>query len=283
MGEETRTSAGPAAQPAGDSQDKQECEPTAPSREVPCEPPRARVRCPVCGGSGMEAPPGAGAGHVRCEGCGTWFLKMRPSLGQLEREREALFEGAFALPHHEARREAREQAYEVMGGYFKIKKGRAVPLNAFERYVLDVGCGPGFRLKSFVSYGWIEGGSETSSTAYEYAKRQPLDVKHGWFTQVGFGDTRFDLALFAGNFGELPDPFRAVERLHEFLKPGGLVCVLREPLASDDAGPPAGGPRLFLFPAHALRRLFCRNRFSFVSEELDGGAGTFWFQTRLRG
>ncbi|GAG31285.1 unnamed protein product, partial [marine sediment metagenome] len=34
--------------------------------------------------------------------------------------------------------------------------------------------------------------------------------------------------------------------------------------------------------AEPLRRVFCEHRFSFVSEEVGEGKGTFWFRAKMR-
>ena len=136
----------------------------------------AGIRCPVCGQSGE---PDGDAGRARCGTCGTVFPRERPALGEVARARDSLFSRAFALPNSEERREARTLAGEVMRGFFQIRKGMPAALNAFGKNVLEVNCGLGFRLRAFQSYGWTVAGTETSATAYEYARRQSLDVTHG--------------------------------------------------------------------------------------------------------
>jgi hypothetical protein len=231
---------------------------------------------------------------VRCEGCGTWFLKKRPSLGQLASDRDGAFENAFALPHHELKRRSRDEALEVMRGFFLVRRKKPVALNAFGKRVLVVECDLGFRLRAFESYGWIASGTETAPTAFEYASRQSLDVKQGWPWHVAFAETPrpggsgFDLMLFCGNFGNVPDPLGSIEKLHDLLRlreggdPGGLVCVLREPLAPADPNARVECAGLFRYTAEALKRLFCENRFIFLSEEITEGTGTFWFQAKSR-
>jgi SAM-dependent methyltransferase len=249
-----------AGPPAGDA---------APALVMPC-------RCPVCDRPGVET----GGPFARCGGCGTLFRKERPSLGQVAKARDARFSRAFALPNHEERREARALAGEAMRGFFRLRTGKPVALNAFGKSVLEVNCGLGMRLRAFQDYGWAPAGTETSATAYEYARRQALDVRHGWLDEASFGRTRFDLALFCGSFGELPAPSEAVGKLHDLMAPDGLVCVLREPLAVEGASPPADESRLVLYTPDALRQVLCAGKFSFESEEVEGGAGTFWFKAK---
>ena len=99
----------------------------------------------------------------------------------------------------------------------------------------------------------------------------------------GFGTrTKFHLVFFCGSFGRVADPCGAAARLREVMAPGGLVCVLREPLACRGAKLAADPSRLILYKADSLRRVFCERGFSFVSEEIVAGAGTFWFRAKAR-
>ena len=292
MDKDFRLAPEPAGRPVGDPEESPQEKPTpgtfGPPPEAKASAARARVRCPVCGGPGREAPAGADPGYVRCEGCGTWFLKKRPSLGQLASDRDGAFENAFALPHHELKRRSHEEALDAMRGFFLVRKKKPVALNAFGKKVIVVECDLGFRLRAFESYGWTASGTETAPTAFEYARRQSLDVKQGWPWHVAFAESGFDLMLFSGNFGSVPDPFASIEKLHGLLKlperggQGGLVCVLREPLAPDDPNDSVECPGLFRYTAASLKRLFCDNRFSFVSEEIEASAGSFWFQAKSR-
>ena len=250
-------------------------------KKARAEPKRALVGCPACGGSGTRR---RGSEWASCKGCGALFRKERPSSGQVAKMREKLFDRAFALPNHEERRQARALAGEAMRGFFGIRTGKPAALNAFGKHVLEVNCGLGFRLRAFQDYGWTAAGTETSATAFEYARRQSLDVRHGWLDEGRFGTTRFDLVLFCATFGKIPDPRKAVEKLRELLTPDGLICVLREPLAFKGAKPPEDPGRLCLHSADSLKRAFCQGSFSFVSEEVhDDETGTFWFRAKAGG
>ena len=66
------------------------------------------------------------------------------------------------------------------------------------------------------------------------------------------------------------------------MAPGGLVCVLREPLACRGAKLAGDTSRLLLYTAASLRQVFCERGFSFVSEELAERTGTFWFRSKAR-
>jgi SAM-dependent methyltransferase len=251
-----------------------------PEEKKPAKRSRKGLRCPVCHRSGE---PLDATDRARCGTCGAVFPPVRPALGEVAKARDARFARAFSLPNHEEKREAKALAGEAMRGFFAERSGKRAALNAFGKHLLEVNCGLGFRLRAFQSYGWAVAGTETSATAFEYARRQSLDVTHGWLADGRFGKTRFDLVLFCRSFGDMADPRKAVERLRELMAPKGLVCVLNEPLAETETDPPPDATRLLVHTAKSLRKAFCRNGFSFLSEDIDGGAGTFWFNAYTGG
>ena len=231
-----------------------------------------RLLCPVCGDT--ATPAGQDAAYVRCSGCGSWLhsASFRGQGGVRGHARPR----AFSLPNPLERRELRRHAVEVMRGFFEVRKGRRAALNAFGLDVLELGCGPGFRLQAFEDYGWTAVGTEANPAAFEHARKCSLDARNSWPHQTGFGERRFDLIFSCGKFGHLPDPRATVEKVCGVLKPDGLVCVAREPLAPED-GPPQGLSPV-VYAADALKRLFTDRLFSLVSEEASDDRGTFWFR-----
>jgi len=285
----------PAAVPAAEVAVGPEPETPTPPQGNPAGPPRARVSCPVCDGPGEDGPC---EGLSTCGDCGSVFLGERPSKGELARIRDERFKETLFKPGPRRRPDARERALQVMRGYFLELYGKPAALNGFNRGILEVNCGPGLRLRAFQDYGWTVAGTETSAVAFKYAGQKRLDVAHGWPVTAGLGGARFDLALLCGCLGEIPGVRDLVGWLAELLKPGGLVCVKDEPLVPESVEPPRAEtepvetepvrlveiapPSVYRFTADAVRKLFCRDRFAFVSEEFFDGTGTFWFQVRER-
>ena len=231
-----------------------------------------RLLCPVCGDTVTPATPDAA--YARCSGCGSWLHSASfPGQGGVRGHARPR---AFSLPHPLERRELRRHAVEVMRGFFGIRKGKRAALNAFGLDVLELGCGPGFRLQAFEDYGWTAVGTEANPAAFEHARGRSLDARNSWPHQTGFGERGFDLVFSCGNFGHLPEPRANVEKVRGVLKPGGLVCVAREPLARDDD--PCQGTTPVIYSADALKRLFTDRLFSLVSEEEVDVCGMFWFK-----
>ncbi len=60
------------------------------------------------------------------------------------------------------------------------------------------------------------------------------------------------------------------------LKPDGLVCVAREPLAPEGGSLQGSAP--VVYATGALKRLFADRGFSLVSEDASDDRGTLWFK-----
>jgi SAM-dependent methyltransferase len=231
-----------------------------------------RLLCPVCGDTTTPASPDVA--YARCSGCGSWLCSA--SFGGRGGVRGNARPRAFSLPNPLERRELRRHVVDVMRGFFGIRKGRRAALNAFGLDVLELGCGPGFRLQTFEDYGWTAVGTEANPAAFEHARGRSLDARNSWPHQTGFGERGFDLVFSCGNFGHLPELLATVEKVRGVLKPDGLVCVAREPLASEKEPPEGSAP--IVYSADALKRLFTDRLFSLVSEEIDDCGGMFWFK-----
>jgi hypothetical protein len=246
---------------------------TEPEVETSKEQSLRTVRCPVCDGGGGEFKKTGDLTICKCEDCGLLFQNPRPSLGYLAVQRNGRFQNAMAEPHGARIREESRAALEIMKGYHRHTSGRAAALNSFGKNVLDVNCELGFRLREFQKYGWEIYGIDTSRNAVEYTKACALDVKEGWLDTVGFKAGMFDLIVFQDNFGELSDPREAVKKLHEILKPKGLVYVHERDFHEKEID----ANRLFYFDRDSLRRLFMENGFTVLEEEKDDEGFFFWF------
>jgi SAM-dependent methyltransferase len=243
------------------------------SKATPSLPPR--VRCPVCGGKGMPTEGDGEEGMCRCPACKLEFVGSPPPRRVLAEMRGKLFEGAWTADNGPAVRRDRGCAEAVMSGYFNLLEGKPAPRNGFDRNVLDVAAGLGFRLREFQNLGWNVYGLDPAATAVEFAKGCFLDVKPGWFDEPGPGSAdhrqaaHFDLVLFVDAFGLLPEPLAALSSLEKILKPRGLVYV-REPAES-----PTG--RLFRYGLGSLKRLFTDHGFKAVEEAEQETGCSAWF------
>lgn len=96
-----------------------------------------------------------------------------------------------------------------------------------QRYLLDIGSGPGFFLLSGQKRGWQVKGIEPSIQAVEHSQALGLDVINGFFSE----QTAPSLGSFdAINMGEvlehIPDPMAFLKLVHRQLNDNGLVCII---------------------------------------------------------
>jgi SAM-dependent methyltransferase len=207
------------------------------------------------------------------------FLEKAPALPDRLKARDARFHGSrWSYLADRARAEA--QAEEVMRGFFRIRTGKPAALNGFGKRVLEVASGYGNMLMAFRKYGWAPTGTETNAAAVFRARQERLEVRREPFAEARLGRPGFDLVVFRQTFGEIADPRRALEKLRLVLKPDGLVCILREPLASGAGTPGLSESHVLVHTPDSLKRLFGEAGTALVAEETVKGSGTFWFQVK---
>lgn len=91
--------------------------------------------------------------------------------------------------------------------------------------LLDVGCGIGYFLHEAQKHGWKAEGLEISSYAADYLKRQNVKVFHGTVEEYA-GNETFDVITLWGVIAHLPDPMADLRKLHDLLKPDGILALL---------------------------------------------------------
>ena len=106
-------------------------------------------------------------------------------------------------------------------------------LEAFERRLalgrrrlLDIGCGPGFFLKTAIARGWQGHGIEPSRQACAHARGLGAAVTEGFFdaeTAPALG--RFDAVNLTNVLEHVADPIGVLTRAAQLLEPGGVLCV----------------------------------------------------------
>ena len=260
-----------------DQEPAREPQEEAPGKKEKSSPADLRVvKCPVCGGEGEERKKRDKTAICKCSDCGLLFQNPHPSLNLLASQRNEGFQDAMVKPHGSEIREQSKVAVEVMKGFHKHTSGRPAALNSFGKNVLDVQCGLGFRLREFQRYGWEVYGADTSNHAVLYAKACALDARKTAFEAAEFKSNMFDLVLFCGNFGELPDPKQAVAKLLDILKPKGLVFIRQDKLDEESFS----DLQLFYFDQDSMRRVLVSNGFEVVEEGQDGSGFLFWLERK---
>jgi len=99
-------------------------------------------------------------------------------------------------------------------------------LPAARRRILDIGCGPGFFLKTAKERGWTVRGLEPSRQAAEHARGLGLDIVEDFFSartaaQLG----HYDVVHLNNVLEHVPNPLVLVRLARDLLTPGGLLCL----------------------------------------------------------
>ncbi len=106
-------------------------------------------------------------------------------------------------------------------------------LDAFERFLgkerrrlLDIGCGPGFLLKTAIARGWDAHGVEPSRQAAAHAHALGAKVTRGLFDAHSAAELgRFDVVNLTNMLEHVPDPITILTLARDLLDPGGVLAV----------------------------------------------------------
>lgn len=176
-------------------------------------------RCPVCGGAGPEAFRKRGFAFAECRDCHSrWVI---PGSGEAMRYDERYFAGG-----------------ESSGGYASYLADRDLVRDNFARRLrwllplargkrlLDVGAAYGFLVAAARDRGFDAIGVEPVPECAEFARRElAVEVRCGTVEEAELPLASFDVVTLFDVIEHLVDPARTLRRVHELLRPGGLLAV----------------------------------------------------------
>jgi 2-polyprenyl-3-methyl-5-hydroxy-6-metoxy-1,4-benzoquinol methylase len=94
------------------------------------------------------------------------------------------------------------------------------------RRLLDIGCGPGFFLKTAQERGWRVQGLEPSRQAAAHARGLGLPIIEEFFNATTATQlARYDVVHLNNVMEHVPNPLVVVRLARELLAPGGLLCL----------------------------------------------------------
>ena len=168
---------------------------------------------------------------VECQRCSLKFLDPLPTPAQLER----LYGKEYFTERTNYNREERDRKFIEESDKLDLSKPRA---DKFTDYMLahyagrrfrylEVGCGPGYTLKSLESLGWQAHGLEISEHAAEFARQHlHLPVVTGNIeTTEDFHENQFDLVYMGDVIEHLRSPSATVAKFGRIIEPGGLLVL----------------------------------------------------------
>lgn len=169
---------------------------------------------------------------TRCRRCELMFLEPQPTPAQLER----LYGKEYFTDRPNYDRTQQDVKF-IEDGQKNEALNQLRP-DKFTDYVLahypgrqfrylEVGCGPGYTLKSLQALGWTTHGLEISEHAAEFARHElHLPVVTGNIeTTEDFHTDQFDLAYMGDVLEHLRSPSATLAKFHRILSPGGLLVL----------------------------------------------------------
>jgi SAM-dependent methyltransferase len=172
---------------------------------------------------------------VQCQRCGFLYVHPRPSPDALTafyqhpryfQSDEAYGYSAYAADREEIERQASERLTFIER---LMKPGR----------LLDLGCAAGYFLNVAKARGWQVEGIEVSQVVVQSAEHLLGQRIQPTLEAACFGSDSFDVATLWEYIEHVPDPRDDLQRVHQLLKPGGVLAL---------STPNAGQPRVRRYP-----------------------------------
>jgi SAM-dependent methyltransferase len=162
-------------------------------------------------------------GHdiIDCFECGFKHVLPLPDPGSLEREyRENYYadEKPTFIAHA-----GEDQAWFELAQNDRLEIFEKL-LPPSRRKILDIGCGPGFFLKTAIARGWDGHGIEPSRQAAAHARSLGATITEGFFgkdTATG----KFDAVNLTNVLEHVPDPTAILKAAMALLDSGGILCA----------------------------------------------------------
>ena len=168
-------------------------------------------RCPWDGADATHAEflyrDDVGCEIVRCPSCGVTYARKRLNAHGLPK-----YWGDYLSRvhiHDSKLTEQRNRMYQIDYDFshLYVPSGR----------VLDVGCGNGSFMDVYLAHGYDVSGVEYGKEAAEVASEHHR-VRYGVFSEMDFGEEKFDLVIFRGVLQYIPDPKSYLRKAASLLK-----------------------------------------------------------------
>jgi|GEM_PF-2887769 SAM-dependent methyltransferase len=241
-------------------------------------------RCPICNAEQFEQVMSVGNAHalLRCAACGVLFVYPQPSHEGLT---ESYSVGSAV-------------SVDLQGQMILTPKKLLIArddLNQIRRLLpsgrlFEVGCGAGYFLWYAKQRGYEVAGNEVSRALVQFAREQlQVDVLEGDLLQLEI-EGNWDVVYMRNVLSHLPDPVATLRKVHQLLRPGGLVFIETGNVAElstsriralHQMGRLGVPDHLFFFTRAGLRQLMQRIGFKPISETCYGVWLHDWLMAKL--
>jgi 2-polyprenyl-3-methyl-5-hydroxy-6-metoxy-1,4-benzoquinol methylase len=115
---------------------------------------------------------------------------------------------------------------ETVNKHYSLYVNLLNPFHKPGKKLLDLGCGPGFFLKSAEQAGWTAEGVEISPIATDYANKVvKVKVQNSSLEKVHFPEENFDVITLLDVIEHLRDPLQTLREIHRILKQDGVLLL----------------------------------------------------------
>jgi 2-polyprenyl-3-methyl-5-hydroxy-6-metoxy-1,4-benzoquinol methylase len=189
------------------------------------------VVCNICGSDRFAVVFPAGKAQknriVRCNECGLMYAT--PRLGALDHAVVSKSDPNFLIEMLDRKHDSRMTKERLQVNDYKDTKQWLREHFPRRGQLVEVGCGLGFLLRSFVSDGWIGKGIDPDPLCCAHARKVlGLDAMPGTLSTVVLAPDSVDCVLMMHVLEHVPDPLGTLTQIFEALRPGG-VLVLETP------------------------------------------------------
>ena len=194
-----------------------------------------RAACPRCKSQGAGVRYDLGSEQILgCDSCGLLYLDPWPTAeetaalyGEDYFQNRACLQGhsssLYGYSDYIAERANKQRGYARIAGEIR---SLLVPAPARRARLLEVGCGYGYFLDEAFEHDFEVTGLEFNRFAVERLRRKyGFPVLEGALEDVEFEPASFDAVVMFDVIEHLRDPFQALDKLWDALRPGGLLVV----------------------------------------------------------
>lgn len=211
--------------------------------------------------------------YVKCTECGLVFMNPHPSLQEIIN---------YYPDEYEPYRVSHSRIANLLSLHSSWKRYRFIKPYKNSGKLLDIGCSTG----TFLNYlkhkgGWDVYGVEMNENAAKIGLEKGINIKIGHFEQVEFDPQSFDVVTLWDVLEHMYDPITVLNKIHQLLKPGGILVIRVPNMDSIDAKifkkywAGLDAPRhLYVFTKFTLHKLLFQSNFSVLSTSTNIGAYT---------
>ena len=175
------------------------------------------VSCNICGNKKTSlVAVQRGFHYVKCRSCGLVYMNPRPELTTLKK--------IYDTYHQRDGKDESSWEY-LMSLNFRAVSAKLEEMFPADGRLLDIGCGYGHFLEIMAGRGWQTGGIDPSAATVVYARGKGLDVMHTTIDEASLPEGSFQAVTMFYVLEHLTDPFAALQKVHNFLAPGGAVVI----------------------------------------------------------